>query len=254
MRTNERLLAILSTLGADSVPVTLTEVADRVDLPKSTTLRFLRSLEPEGWVVRDSDGKYGLGPAVVTLAAQYLSTDPVLVAAPRIMRGLRDEFGETVSLSRILGHERTCVLEVPSRESLRLLLGVGSVGPLHAGGSGLVLLAHVPEEFRQEVYESSLHRYTDKTITKPEELETTCAEIREKGWCITYGQKTTGGVSVAVAVRDPRAPGGVSALGIFGPQARFDPDEDGERRVEVLLQQAAELERIAASGHVEASD
>ena len=246
MRANDRLLSILRVLGESGRPLSLTELADFVDLPKSTTLRFVRSLEPEGWIVRNAERHYVLGPAAITLASQYLSSDPVLVAAPPLMRELRDALGETISLSRVMGFQRTCLQEFPSLEPLRLVLGVGSVGPLHAGASGLLLLAHLPAEVRKEVYNAGLLRYTPHTPTDPADLEVRCEVVREQGWAITHGHKTAGGIAIAVRVSDPNAPGSVSALGIFGPQARFEPEKDEQRWREALLACAAEIEHAAA--------
>ncbi|MPZ88268.1 MAG: helix-turn-helix domain-containing protein [Nitriliruptorales bacterium] len=246
MRANDRLLSILWVLGESGHPLSLTALADFVHLPKSTTLRFVRSLEPDGWIVRDGDGQYVLGPAVIALASQYLSSDPVLAAAPPLMRDLRDALGETISLSRVIGLERICLQEFPSQEALRLVLGVGSVGPLHAGASGLLLLAHLSPEVRREVYDAGLPRYTSITLTDPAALEEECAAIRERGWARTYGQKTAGGAAIAVSLSDPNAPGSVSALGIFGPQARFEPDQDERRWREALQECAATIERTAA--------
>jgi DNA-binding IclR family transcriptional regulator len=162
------------------------------------------------------------------------------------MRALRDELGETISLSRVMGLQRTCLQEWPSQEDLRLVLGVGSVGPLHAGASGLVLLAHLRAEVREQVYTAGLARYTPDTLTDPEVLETACAAIRERGWAVTHGQKTAGGIAIAVPIADPSAGGVVSVLGIFGPQARFDPDTDERRWREALQQTASEIERAAS--------
>ena len=247
MRANDRLLAILCVLGERGQPISLTELADLVGLPKSTSLRFLRSLEPDGWIVRNPEGHYSLGPAVVALASQYVSSDPVLAAAPSLMRELRNRLGETISLSRVMGLGRTCLQEFPSLEPLRLVLGVGNVGPLHAGASGLLLLAHLATDVRQEVYAAGLRRFTPITPTRPAELEKECAAIRDQGWAITYGQRTAGGVAVAVPVADHNAPGGVSALGVFGPQARFDTKADERRWRDALLECAATLATAAAA-------
>jgi DNA-binding IclR family transcriptional regulator len=250
MRTNDRLLSILCVLGERGQPLSLTELAELVGLPKSTALRFLRSLEPEGWIVRNPEGHYSLGPAVVALASQYVSSDPVLAAAPLLMRELRERLGETISLSRVMGLGRTCLVEFPSVQPLRLVLGVGNVGPLHAGASGLLLLAHLPADVRRDVYDAGLQRFTAITPTRPATLEKECATIREQGWAITFGQRTTGGVAVAVPVPDDNAPGGVSALGIFGPQARFDAKTDERRWRDALLACAAELADAARSTHL----
>ena len=65
----ERAFAVLGAL-ADG-PIGVTEVADRVDLPKSTAARLLASLAREGVVEQvPGDTRYRLGPRLVTLAAR----------------------------------------------------------------------------------------------------------------------------------------------------------------------------------------
>ncbi len=62
----ERAFAVLGAL-ADG-PIGVTEVADRVDLPKSTAARLLASLAREGVVEQvPGDTRYRLGPRLVTL-------------------------------------------------------------------------------------------------------------------------------------------------------------------------------------------
>ncbi|MGH3383610.1 MAG: IclR family transcriptional regulator [Nocardioidaceae bacterium] len=245
MRGSDRLLAILTVLGAHRRS-SLAEVAERVDLPKPTALRFLRSLEPGGWVRRDPDGHYSLGPAVIGLAGQYLSADAVIVAASPVMRRMRDELGETTTLSRASGVQRTCVQEFPSEQSLRLVLGLGETGPLYAGASGLVLLAHLDADTRQRLLAGDLPALTDRTITSPEELELECAQIRERGWATTHGQRTAGAAAVAVPLKDPAATGGVSALGIYGPEARCHTLHEERRWLDALQQGAAQINDLLA--------
>lgn len=189
MRSSERLLGILHALG-NSPAISLTEIAAIVGLPKSTTLRFLGALEPDGWIINDEAGRYRLGPSVLAIASQYIAHDSLVVAASRPMRELRDELKETISLSRAAGGIRVCVREVPSLEPLRLVLGVGQTGPLHAGASGLLLLAYTSRERRQRVYEQGLAPYTSRTIVDPERLEAEVKCIRARGWAISHGQKT----------------------------------------------------------------
>ena len=239
MRGNDRLLAILEALG-EQPQMTLSDVADRVDLPRPTALRFLRSLEPSAWVLRRPDGRYSLGPAVLALAGRYLSADSLLVVASPHMRALRDRLGETVTLSRVTGYERTCVQVFPSTQSLRLVLNVGEKGPLYAGGVGLVLLAHLPEDRRAAVLDGPLRPYTEKTILDRAAIEAECAAIRERGWAVTHGQKTVGGVTVALALHE-EGTGEVSALGVFGPEARCSTKADEQRWLAGLRECAAAI-------------
>jgi DNA-binding IclR family transcriptional regulator len=245
MRGAERLFKIIDELSRE--PMSLTQLARAVELPKSTALRFLRALEEGGWTVRDNDGAYSLGPAVVGLAAQYLSHNQIVAAATPAMRALREEIDETVSLSRRIGLTRVCVQEFPSTKNLRLVLGVGEQGPLHAGASGLLLYAYMPEEERHRLVASGLERFTTRTLTGLTQLEREADKIRQQGWALTKGQKTEGGVAIAVPITDPGADGEVAALGLYGPELRCSTVAKQKRWLEALMRTAASIRQTLAS-------
>lgn len=242
MQSHRRLFAILRDLG-DRPSSTLSEIASRVDLPKPTVLRFLRSLEGDAWVTRTPEGGYALGPSILGLAGQYLSLDSVIVAASPAMMRLRDALGETATLSRASGSTRICVQEFPSTQPLRLVLGLGRQGPLHAGASGLILLANMPAPARAEILSAPLDALTERTIASAESLELECERIRAQGWAITRGQRTAGAAAVCVPIADPSAEWGIAALGVYGPDVRCRTIEDERRWLDALRICAAEIER-----------
>ena len=247
MQSQDRSFSILRALGGHPSR-TLTEVATEVELPKPTVLRFLRSLEDGSWVTRTPDGGYALGPAILGLAGQYLSSDAVIVAASGPMMRLRDTLGETATLSRASGSFRTCVQEFPSTQPLRLVLGLGEAGPLHAGASGLVLLAHMPAEKRTRILAEAPARLTDRTITSPDALELECERIRAQGWSFTHGQRTVGAAAMAVPIEDAAAEGGISALGVYGPETRCRSLADEQRWLDALKHCADEVRALTGTG------
>lgn len=228
----------------------LTEVAGAVELPKSTTLRFLRDLEEAGWVSRSREGVYSLGASVVGLAAQYLSHSEMVTVARPEMRRLRDELDETVSLSRRVGLIRVCVQEFPSKKNLRLVLGIGERGPLHAGASGLLLYAHMPEDERKRLAEDGFVAFTRRTITDFRSLEKEAAKIREQGWALTKGQKTEGGVAIAVPLADPNYDGEIAALGLFGPELRCSTKAEQQYWLDSLQDTAASISASLAGNRL----
>lgn len=242
MRGSQRLFTIVEELSGQSM--NLTEVAGAVELPKSTALRFLRDLEEAGWVTRNRDGVYSLGASVVGLAAQYLSDNEMVTTATPEMRSLRDDLDETVSLSRRVGLTRVCVQEFASKKNLRLVLGVGERGPLHAGASGLLLYAYMPDAERKRLAEDGFVAYTSRTITTADGLEREVDKIRNLGWAMTRGQKTEGGVAMAVPISDPHHDGEVAALGLFGPELRCSTQSEEQRWLDAL---SATAEKISGS-------
>lgn len=244
VRGAQRLFVIVEQLSAR--PMTLTEVAKSADLPKSTALRFLRTLEEAGWVFRDRLGTYSLGAAIAGLAAQYLAGNPLVAMTTPPMRALHAKLDETISLSRRVGLARVCVQEFPSTQSLRLVLGLGELGPLHAGASGILLFAYMPEEERGRLAERGFERYTSKTIVDLKELEAEAEKVRQQGWAITKGQKTEGGVAIAVPISEPGSRSEIAALGVFGPEIRCSTKREQDIWLEALVETAAEVNEATA--------
>lgn len=245
LRGSQRLFGIIEELSDRSM--NLTELAETVDLPKSTTLRFLRDLEEAGWASRDRDGVYSLGPSVVALAAQYLTHNELVAVATPHMRSLRADINETVSLSRRVGLMRVCVQEFPSTQSLRLVLGIGERGPLHAGASGLLLYAYMPDPERRQLATEGFEAFTARTITSSRNLELEAEKVRSQGWAITQGTKTEGGVAIAVPLADHSSNDDIAALGLFGPELRCSTKKEQKRWRDALLTTAGKIEATLSS-------
>jgi DNA-binding IclR family transcriptional regulator len=156
------------------------------------------------------------------------------------MEKLRSECGEEISLYKIEGNRRVCVLRI---ESLHEIARVGTIGdylPLHAGAAGRVLLAYLPENQCKKIISSlPLKQYTDLTLTDPEKLQETLKEIRKKGYCISRGEREPDAYSVVAPVWDSRNQV-ISSLSISGPNFRLT-EEQLEINIRGVLSAAKEI-------------
>ena len=110
---------------------TLSELVDATGLPRATAHRLAAALEVHGFVARDGDARYQLGPRVALLGLPLLAR-PALEA-------LRDETGESVQLYVRRGDKRLCVDALESPHGLRTIVPVGALLPLDAGSAGKLL-------------------------------------------------------------------------------------------------------------------
>jgi oligopeptide/dipeptide ABC transporter ATP-binding protein len=84
-----------------------------------------------------------------------------------IMERLAAETGEVVCLAVLERNRSVYVAVVEGRHGLRLRATVGSVAPLHASATGMVLLASMPEaEVRAIAAETGLPKFTTITLTQ----------------------------------------------------------------------------------------
>lgn len=145
-RTVERALALLATI-CERGGANLADTARECDLPPSTALRLLRTLEATGFVSREEPGgTYRPGARLIQLGAQALSSASLIDLARPAMEQLVADSGESVYLS-VEGHADTAlyIAIMEGTHSVRHTSWVGRTVPLARSAAGRALRGDVPE-------------------------------------------------------------------------------------------------------------
>jgi DNA-binding IclR family transcriptional regulator len=219
-----RSLDLLACFTPDQPIRSLSELSHHSGLPLTTTHRIVTDLLAWGALERTADGGLQIGLRLWQVASQAPRGLGLREVALPFMEDLYVATGENVQLAVREGSEAVYVERLTGRRSVRVLTRVGDRFALHATGVGLVLLAHAPAEVRTAVLERPLQAWTPYTITDPDVLRSTLAEVRRTGVAISSRQVTEDALSVACPLRGP---GGdvVAALsvvvryGTLSPQA-----------------------------------
>ena len=106
MRSVDRILAVFESFTVERSSLSLQEISERIDLPKSTTFRIVQSLERAGYLVRLEDQQYCLSFRFTRLAGLVRGTLGIREIARPFMTELAEETKETVSLHTISGRNR----------------------------------------------------------------------------------------------------------------------------------------------------
>jgi len=235
----ERAFAVLGAL-ADG-PIGVTEVADRVDLPKSTAARLLASLAREGVVEQvPGDSRYRLGQRLVTLAARIRPARTLAGIARPSLEALAGEAGEAAGLSVRDGEAAHYIDQVGSPNPVSVRDWTGSRIPLHAVSSGQVLLAYATPAFVQRYLGRPMEAFTPRTLVTAEALLERMRAIRRDGYTWALEEFDEGISSVAAPVAD--ASGEVVAVvHLHGPSYRFPAQGADGRLAELVVGAAARV-------------
>jgi DNA-binding IclR family transcriptional regulator len=141
----DRALTLLTAFKAGDGPLSLTELATRTGLYKSTALRLLASLEHARLVHRGPDGRWVLGPELARLQAIHASTFSMSDVVLPALRALVQATQESAAFHVRQGDARLCLLRVDSPRLLRDHIRAGDLLPLDRGAGGRVLLAYAGE-------------------------------------------------------------------------------------------------------------
>jgi DNA-binding IclR family transcriptional regulator len=215
----ERAFAVLTVLTDG--PIGVTEVADRADLPKSTAARMLASLVREGAVEQvPGDTRYRLGPRIDALASGLVATRSlVAVARPHLVE-LAASVGEVAGLSVPDGDLIHYVEQVDSDHPVGVRDWTGARLAIHGVSSGLAVLALRPPAEIDAYLARPMERFTDRTMTDPDQLRTRLQRIVLDGYAWTNGEYTDDISSVAAAIADASGEA-VAAIHVHGPSYRF---------------------------------
>ncbi len=236
-----RGLQILEALGKTEHGLTLTDLANRVDLPPSTTHRLLSTLEKMHYVYQAGDlGLWYVGLQAFTVGSTFLANRDFVAQSHSYMRRLMEQSGETANLAILDGTEAVFIAQVQCHEMMRILVKLGSRVPLHASGVGKTIFAALPDEQIEAIFKvKGLPRITSHTITVPETMWAALRVIRQRGWSFDDEEHAPGTRCVAATVFDEHGePFG--AISLAGPSSRL-PDERIRQLGPVVSHTAEEL-------------
>jgi DNA-binding IclR family transcriptional regulator len=235
-----RACRVLKCLAHDKDQFKISELANQLNLDRSTTYRILLSLEKCGLVEKNpKTGEYCLGVGVFEVGSAYLrGIDLVQVAKP-IMADLALKVQETVHLAVLSETEILYLDKVDSPRSVGVISKIGQRGPVYCTALGKVLLAHLPEEERSRIIKQvKFHRFTPRTITSPRKLIQELTGIKKRGHALDRREIEEEVECIAAPIRDHTGKV-IASLSVSGPQKKIQTVL--ERQVVGEVRKAASL-------------
>lgn len=222
LQTVQKIGPLLDLFTVDRHTWGVTEVAEAMSIPRSSTHALLISLVDVGLLQTRGKGRYSIGWRVLELGEVLRSrTDIRTIAAPIIEEHVR-EHKETTHLAVI---ERMTVLYIDKVIGTHNVVvqgaRVGARLEAHCTAVGKLLLAYQdPANVQEFLRDRHLRRYTPTTITDVPELLHSLEEIRRSGVARDIGEQVPEIRCVAVPVRDEMGVV-VAALSSSLPEGRF---------------------------------
>ena len=249
LRSLERGIAVIQVFSREHPALTLSEVARLTGITRATARRILLTLEKLGHV--RSDGKlFSLTPRVLSLGWAYLASLNLPELAQPLMENLVERTKESCSMATLDPPDIVYVARVPTRRIMTITLAVGARLPAHATSMGRVLLAGLPDdELKRFLDDTTLERFTDRTITDPDDLRLAVRETRDRGWALVDEELEVGLRSLAAPITRGHF-GTVAAINVSAATHRVSVEEFYERFLPALLETAASIS--AAAGHARA--
>jgi DNA-binding IclR family transcriptional regulator len=245
VKSASRTIAVLEALAETGHRQTLSELAEKLGVPKSSLHGLLRTLVASGWVQTDNRGTaYSIGLRAIGVATAYLDQDPLVQASGAVLAQLRTELDETIHLARLDGADVVYLASQESAHHIRYVSRIGRRLPAHATALGKILLSMRSPEEVTALLPDVLVKLTPATVDDHATLRAELAEARDRGWSFERGQNTPGLGCFAVVV--PGRHPATDAISCSIPLTRLT-DERSSRVVAELTRCADEIGQLVRS-------
>jgi IclR family acetate operon transcriptional repressor len=214
----DRAAQLLATLLDSESPLSLRELADAADLPKSTASRLLSALERHGLVHQAGQrGELEPGPAILRFAHRGGVERNLLELAQPSLEALSEASGETINVAVPTAYGVEHLAQVDARHFLGAGHWVGRRVEFHCTANGKIFLAYGAAELPA----GPLRRRTPQTLTDRAELARQLESVRHAGIAGAVDELEVGLAAVAAPVHGPNGHV-IAALSISGPTQRLE--------------------------------
>ncbi len=217
----------------------LHQVAQCIQLSKTSTFRLLRTLEASGCLLATGYGEYQLAAGIHSVVPT-LWLARLLRVAQSPMQELSHSLGETVSLAALFDNRMEVIAVIESTQVIRMSNLVGHILPPNSSSMGKVIAAFQTDAIREKLLQScGLYRFTERSITDRLELQKEYARVRKEKFATDREESVPDGICFGVPVFN--AAGEVkAALSSSFPKVRVR-DAEHEKAIVNALRQTSKL-------------
>lgn len=225
----ERTFSILGILAYEPNGLTLAEIADRVNLPRSTTFRLLAVLLQHEFARKSAETNlYRLGPGFIELSSHYLNNLELKTESAAFMNDLASTVGTIVFLARRQGNRIVYIDKQDKFSSLRKYAIIGQQKPLYCTSLGKALLMDMEDEEIRILHKAErFEKFGPNTHCCVEELIDDIHICRKRGWAWDNEEVEIGMNCVAAPIRDYRGQiiSAISTSWVLANRLDLDPEK-----------------------------
>jgi DNA-binding IclR family transcriptional regulator len=217
-RPLERYVQVLEMLAAFPDSLALPELAQMLNLPKTTVYRLLNGLAESRLIMpaRGRGGGYVLAPRLLHLLHLGSPGSVIELLTQERLKELAEGTNLTAYLAKLTGHTvHSVVMRAPSAHWCLYVVPGSAMAP-HATASAKAILAHQPQAIQDAALAGTLPKLTTNTKTEKIAIQAEYEQIRRTGFatCLAEDVDGIGALACPVALEGL---GVLYSVGVAGP-------------------------------------
>lgn len=239
MQLIDRTLETLILLSTEPDGLSVTQIAEKLDISSSSIHRILQSLKKHHFVLQSTETKrYRLGYKVLSLTTNITKKNNFTLAARPYLEKLAEETNETIALCILEGESVVCLDYVESKNTNKLMVNPGVAMPAHATSSGKAILAYRQVTDIKHVYmHNQDNQVTENTLNSYNDFIDELNKVREDGYAISDEELQIGVQGIACPIFDFNQ----KAIGSISITALKSDDVINDNNMELLKKYSSEI-------------
>ncbi|MGB4407077.1 MAG: IclR family transcriptional regulator [Sphaerochaeta sp.] len=242
-RTTSRILDILETVALHPQGISLSDIAQSLEVPKSSIHPLLATLADRNYLKSNKkEQRFFLGENLFVLGNKFVNDADILDKIKEVLLYVAEKTSETLYFGVLSNLDVLYLIKADQFSNFRVVSNPGNKLPAYSTGYGKALLSQFSAAQIRSLYPSgTLPQITGNTLSTVDALNEQLEAIRNSGFSYEKGESTTGIQCVAVPII---VEGKVlSGMSIAVPVFRYDAAREQEFKA-YLLEAKQEIERI----------
>lgn len=241
-RTTQRTVEILKLVSKSPEGITLDEICDRLQLPKTSGYDIVTTLVEMGMVnvARGQKQRYTIGLTAYRIGISYTNNLDFIGMIEPELKAFAREVGKTVFFGVRADHEVVYICKAEPENPIITTATVGTKNPMYCTSLGKAILAFSDEEIKQQVMNRIKYRKkTEQTILSREAFERELEKVRARGYALDAREVEEHMECVGAPVFGPDG----SVLGAISLSSLYKPTEDYDALGVVVREKAAQVSK-----------
>jgi DNA-binding IclR family transcriptional regulator len=198
-----KAIDIMHVFTTEEPCLTLSQISERLSMPKSTTHNLLGTLISRGLIEKVNDDLYALGTTIISLSQSVRVNAELRDRAAPLLRQLAEIAKESVYLTYFEENYILYIYAIESSNRLMARTAVGERAYLHCTGNGKAILAALPDDQVESIVEATgLPEFTSMTISNIDKLYEELDQSRQRGYAIDNQEHEQGTFCLGAVIRD----------------------------------------------------
>lgn len=217
----DRAVAILECFSEDKRELKLSEIAQKLDLNKSTVHGLLNTLKYHRFIDQDeTTQKYRLGIRFIIYGDMVVNSMDITSFASHIIDTTCAKIEETVHIAMLDGSDIVFIEKKECNNPIKSTTKIGARIPAHSTADGRIILSYLDKDKIKELLPRYIKKLTPNTVTDKQKLMEILSKARANGYAIDCEETVQGLVCVAAPIFDHKGIVKYS-LSVTGPAVRM---------------------------------